>query len=84
MELENRVMGRVVSSEVSDFFQKKHQAEGVEFKFNTSVTGIEDQGKHKTIICSDGSNYNADLVVVGIGIQPKIELLKISLWINSH
>ena len=47
LELENRVMGRVVSSEVSDFFQKKHQSEGVEFKFNTSVTDIEDRGKQK-------------------------------------
>jgi len=91
VELENRVMGRVVSSEVSDFFQKKHQAEGVEFKFNTSVTGIEDQGKHKTIICSDGSNFNADLVVVGIGIQPNIELAESSglrcengILVNDH
>ena len=74
LELENRVMGRVVSAEVSDFFQKKHQSEGVEFKFNTSITDIEDQGKQKRIICSDGSFLNTDVVVIGIGIKPNIEL----------
>ena len=62
-------MSRVVSSEVSDFFQNKHQSEGVEFKFNTSVTDIEDQGKQKRIICSDGSFLNTDLVVIGVGIK---------------
>ena len=74
LELEKRVMRRVVSPEVSDFFQKKHQFEGVEFKFNTTVTDIQDLGKQKRIICSDGSILNVDLVVIGIGIKPNIEL----------
>ena len=78
LELENRIMRRVVSSEVSDFFQKKHQSEGVEFKFNTSITDIEDQGKQKKIICSDGSCFSTDVVVVGIGIQPNVELAESS------
>ena len=78
LELENRVMGRVVSPEVSDFFQKKHQSEGVEFKFNTSITDIEDQGKQKRIIFGDGSFFNTDVVVVGVGIKPNIELAQSS------
>ena len=78
LELENRVMGRVVSAEVSDFFQKKHQSEGVEFKFNTSITDIEDRGKQKRIICSDGSFLNTDVVVIGVGIKPNTDLAKSS------
>ena len=78
VELANRVMGRVVSSEVSDFFQKKHQSEGIEFKFNTSITDIENQGKQKKIICSDGSCFSTDVVVVGVGITPNVELAKSS------
>ena len=74
LELENEVMSRVVSSEVSNFFQNKHQSEGIEFKFNTSVTDIEDQGKQKGIVCSDGSVLSADFVVIGVGIKPNIEL----------
>ena len=76
LELKNRVMERVVSPEVSDFFQTKHQSEGVKFKFNASITDIEDQGKQKRITCSDGSVFSTDIIVVGVGIKPNIELAK--------
>jgi 3-phenylpropionate/trans-cinnamate dioxygenase ferredoxin reductase subunit len=76
LELEQRVMGRVVAKEVSDFFRKKHQSEGVEFKFNTAITDIEDQSKQKRIICSDGSFLDTDVVIIGVGIKPNIELAK--------
>ena len=78
LEMKNRVMSRVVSSEVSDFFQNKHQSEGVKFKFNTYITDIEDDGKQKKIICNDGSYFNSDAVIVGVGIEPNNELAKIS------
>ena len=78
LEMENRVMGRVVSSEVSDFLQKKHQSEGVKFKFNTSITDITDRGNQKKISFNDGSFINTDVVVVGVGIKPNIELAKSS------
>ena len=78
LELENRVMKRVVSSELSNFFQNKHQSEGVKFKFNTSVTDIEDQGKQKRIICSDGSTLITDVVVIGVGIKPNVKLAQSS------
>jgi len=78
LELENEVMSRVVSSEVSNFLQNKHQSEGVEFKLNTSVTDIEDQGKQKRIVCSDGSVLSTDLVVIGVGSKPNIELARSS------
>jgi len=74
LEQENRVMERVVSSEVSDFFQKKHQSEGVVFKFNSSINDIEDHGKQKRIICNDGSVLNTGSVIIGIGIKPNIKL----------
>jgi len=78
LEMENRVMSRVVSAEVSDFFQNKHQSEGVKFKLNTYITQIEDQGKQKKIICSDGSYFISDVVIVGVGIEPNNDLAKIS------
>jgi len=74
LEMEERVMSRVVSPEVSHFFQQKHQSKGVEFKFNTYVNDIESLGKQKRIICNDGSVVDTDFVVVGIGIKPNVEL----------
>ena len=37
IEAENRSMARAVCKETSLFFERKHQKEGVHFKFNTSV-----------------------------------------------
>ena len=76
LELENRVMSRVVSSEISHFFQNKHESEGVEFKFNTSVIDVEDQGKQKRIICNDGSALTTDVVIIAVGIKPNVALAK--------
>jgi 3-phenylpropionate/trans-cinnamate dioxygenase ferredoxin reductase subunit len=72
--MEDRVMSRVICPVVSDFFQKKHEAEGVNFKFNVSVIDIEDSHNQKQIKCTDGTVIDTDAVVIGVGIKPNIEL----------
>ena len=74
IEMEDRVMSRVTCPVVSDFFQKKHEAEGVNFKFNVSVIDIEDNHNQKQIKCTDGTVIDTDAVVIGVGIKPNIEL----------
>ena len=74
IEMEDRVMNRVICPVVSEFFQKKHRAEGVKFKFNASVIDIEDNHNQKQIKCTDGTVIDADAVVIGVGIKPNIEL----------
>ena len=74
IEMEDRVMSRVLCPVVSDFFQKKHEAEGVKFKFNVSVVDIEDNHNQKQIKCSDGAVMDTDAVVIGVGIKPNVEL----------
>ncbi len=74
IEMENRVMSRSVCSETSDFFQKKHEQEGVMFKCNVSVVDVQDYNDQKQIVCKNGTVIDADGVVVGIGIKPNIEL----------
>ena len=49
IEMEDRVMSRVICPVVSDFFQKKHEAAGVKFKFNVSVIDIEDSHNQKKL-----------------------------------
>ena len=72
--MEDRVMNRVICPVVSEFFQKKHRAEGVKFKFNASVIDIEDNHNQKQIKCTDGAVIDTDAVVIGVGIKPNIEL----------
>ena len=76
IEMEDRVMKRSVSNEVSSFFEGEHSKHGVKFLFNTSLDNIKDCDDKKTIICSDGKIVQSDCVLVGIGVKPNIKLAK--------
>jgi len=74
VEMEDRVMKRSVSNDVSSFFQDEHRKRGVEFLFNRSVVNIKDYKGKKEIICSDEKIIHSDFVVAGIGVKPNIKL----------
>ena len=75
LELSSRLLERVAASELAEFFARVHGEEGIEIKCNKSVSSFEStDGRVKAVACSDGSVYDADLVVVGVGILPNVEL----------
>lgn len=74
LETENRVLQRVTSPEISDFMNRFHQENGVEILVNKRAVEFEGTTTVKTVKCSDGSVYEADIVIVGIGIIPNIAL----------
>ncbi|WP_432978277.1 NAD(P)/FAD-dependent oxidoreductase [Dactylosporangium sp. CA-233914] len=66
---------RVLGDEVGRIYADLHRAQGVDFRFGTSVasfTGAD--GRLSAVELSDGTSLPADLAVVGIGIQPNTEL----------
>jgi len=76
VEMADRVMSRVVSANVSDFFQLEHTNHGVKLLLSTSLAAFEGKRRVKSVITDTGQNIAADLVVVGIGIIPNTELAK--------
>lgn len=75
LELASRVMARAVTSEVSDYFQKRHAEAGVRIHLGVMATSIEADGDKITgVSLSDGRHIPADLVVVGVGVLPNVEL----------
>src|SRR5450631_2982239 len=75
VELGARVMARAVTAEVSDYFQKQHSAAGIRIHLGVQATSIESNGKTVTgVSLSDGRHLPADLVVVGVGVLPNVEL----------
>ncbi|GAB1266110.1 NAD(P)/FAD-dependent oxidoreductase [Aurantivibrio infirmus] len=75
LEMAPRVLERVTAPEISEFYTRVHSEEGVVIKTNVAVSEITgSSGKVETIVCSDNTAYPADLVVIGIGIIPNIEL----------
>jgi 3-phenylpropionate/trans-cinnamate dioxygenase ferredoxin reductase component len=75
IELGTRVMARAVTAEISEFFQQRHTAAGIRIHLGVQVTSIEaDGGKVTGVSLSDGRHIPADLIVVGVGVLPNVEL----------
>jgi len=70
----DRVMNRVVSPEVSAFYDQVHREAGVKIHCGVAVTGFSGDGSLSQVECADGSTYAADMAVVGIGVIPNVEL----------
>ncbi len=72
-EAMDRLMARAVSPVLSDFYAREHEKAGVKLKLNTGVEGFEGNGKVERVIAG-GKAYDADIVLVGIGVIPCQEL----------
>ncbi len=78
VELGPRVMARAVTAEISDFFQDRHTAAGIRIHLGVQATSIESDGTSVTgVSLSDGRHVPADLVVVGVGVLPNVELAEL-------
>jgi len=75
LELAPRVMARAVTAEVSEYFQARHREAGIRIHLGVQATAIEAEGGKVTgVSLSDGRHLPADLIVVGVGVLPNIEL----------
>ncbi|RMF97865.1 MAG: pyridine nucleotide-disulfide oxidoreductase [Gammaproteobacteria bacterium] len=75
LEAADRVMGRVVSPEVSAFYQREHTRAGVRLRLETPPgTRIGGEGRVSSVIEGDGREHRAELVLIGIGVLPVTEL----------
>lgn len=70
-----RLMARAVAPVVSDFFLEAHRREGVEIRLGARVVSFNNTGENVSgVVLEDGTVLSAELVVIGIGVMPNIEL----------
>ncbi|MGZ5867921.1 MAG: NAD(P)/FAD-dependent oxidoreductase [Xanthobacteraceae bacterium] len=75
IELGTRVMARAVTAEISEYFHARHTAAGIRIHLGVQATSIESRGADVAgVSLSDGRHIAADLVVVGVGVLPNVEL----------
>lgn len=72
VSLEAHPLERVMGAEVGSFVQKLHESRGVRFHLNSTVTAIDE----KRVTLADGRTIDADLVVLGVGVRPNLDLAK--------
>jgi 3-phenylpropionate/trans-cinnamate dioxygenase ferredoxin reductase subunit len=74
IEMADRVMSRVVSPAVSNFYEAEHESRGVRLLLSTALEAFEGDTRVNAVRTNDGRSIPADVVVAGIGIVPNTEL----------
>jgi len=74
VEFADRLCGRAVTPDISDWMLEFHRAKGVDVRLNTGVEKLEGGGAVSRAILSDGSAIDCSIVVIGIGVLPNVEL----------
>ncbi|MGB6318825.1 MAG: FAD-dependent oxidoreductase, partial [Litorimonas sp.] len=74
LEAQPRILARVTSEVMSDFYRRVHTEEGVEIVEDCMASEIEQEGGGLRVRTSCGRAYAAHMVVIGIGVIPNTEL----------
>jgi 3-phenylpropionate/trans-cinnamate dioxygenase ferredoxin reductase component len=74
VEPQSTALAAVMGEQVGELYAEFHRQHGVEFRFGATVEGFEGTGAVTGVRISGGEVLPADLVVVGVGVQPNAEL----------
>src|SRR4051812_46917678 len=77
VEAADRLIGRAVAPVVSEFYRAAHARRGVDVRLGVQVTSLAGEGNRVQYVgLSDGSRIPAELVIVGIGVVPRMQLAR--------
>ena len=68
-------LASVLGEQIGDLVARLHRAEGVDVRCGIGVAEVRGADHVEKVVLSDGSELDADLVVVGIGSQPATDWL---------
>ena len=74
VEMEDRILQRVTTPAMSEFYRKLHDDAGVAIHTGARAEAFVGTDAVTAVRCADGSEIPADVVVVGVGILPNVEL----------
>lgn len=94
IERESRILARVASEPVSSHVSAVHNSNGVTLVCRQTVEAVKRNSGQgvQTVVCTDGSTYRADAVLLGVGVRINGELAaaagatmdKGAVCVNSH
>lgn len=74
LEMMPRILQRVTTAELSAFYNRVHAEEGVQIHTSIGVKSLGGSQHVERVICDDATEFEADLVIIGAGILPNLEL----------
>lgn len=66
---------KTLGAEIGAMYQRLHEKHGVTFKLGESISRFEGEGIIEAVVLGSGERLEADLVIVGIGVQPATNFL---------
>jgi 3-phenylpropionate/trans-cinnamate dioxygenase ferredoxin reductase component len=79
LEMAERVMSRVTCPQVSAFYEAEHARHGVQVRCNARVAALRGDTRSRqvsAVVTEDGAEHPAEVVVIGVGVQPADELAR--------
>jgi 3-phenylpropionate/trans-cinnamate dioxygenase ferredoxin reductase subunit len=72
----NAPLERVLGPELGRVYLELHRERGVDLHMETSVAEFSGRDRVTGVVTSDGAQIEADVVVVGIGVEPRVDLAR--------
>ena len=76
LEAMPRILQRVTAPELSTFYKRIHSEEGVAILEGVMASEIRQLGTALSVETSCEQSFDADMVIIGIGVIPNVELAK--------
>jgi 3-phenylpropionate/trans-cinnamate dioxygenase ferredoxin reductase component len=74
LELAETLWTRAVGPQMGRFFEEFLRDRGVHVRTRTGAERLEGDGGVEAVVLPDGSRLHADVVVIGVGVRPDVEL----------
>lgn len=74
LEVADVPLRRVLGAEMGARYARYHRERGVDLRLGVGVERIEGDGRVRAVVATDGSRIEAACVIVGIGIEPELEV----------
>ena len=74
LERQDRILARVTTAEMSAYFNELHTQNGVQIHTSKQVESITNTNGINEILCANGSVFNAEMIIIGVGVRINSEL----------
>jgi 3-phenylpropionate/trans-cinnamate dioxygenase ferredoxin reductase subunit len=75
VEIFETTLYRILGPEIGRVLEAIHRDHGVTMHFNDSVERFEGDGRVERVVTEGGKSIDADVVVVGVGTEPAVEIM---------
>lgn len=74
VEAQERLLARVTSPEIAEFYRRVHTDAGVSLRLSSGVNAFTHHADHSVATLNDGEEVPFDVAIIGIGVLPNVEL----------